>query len=118
MTLPDFHKTVPEELTLREKTLLFAHILYEEGQVEWSLVLFEFLSSLECLSAATRLADILSEPPLFRDVSRAKLLYMNACAAGDSTACHNLAVLYDQLGEHENAERYYAAASSRDTLGE
>ena len=109
--MPD--RSIPATHTPIEKALLVAHFLHEDGNVEWALIIYEILADLGETSAITRLADIISAPPEYMDVSRAKQLYKKACMLGDYAACHNLGVLYDDLGDSVSAQRYYSMASER-----
>lgn len=106
-------RTIPESHSPIEKALLVAHFLEEDGLTDWALIIYELLSSFGDTVAKTRIADILSAPPFYKDVPRAKQLYRDACAAGYDAACHNLAVLFDQLGDSVSAQKYYALARAR-----
>lgn len=96
-----------------ENAYLVAHFAEQEGRVEWALAIYELLISLGETVAMSRMADLLSAPPHFRDVTRAKRLYQQACVAGYDAACHNLAVVYDQLGDSVSAQKYYRLAKQR-----
>lgn len=105
--------TIPSTHSPTEKALLLAHVLSEEGRTEWALIVYEILVEIGETCAMTRMADILSAPPEYRDVTKAKELYRRACVAGDFCGCHNLAILCEQLGDSVSAEKYYALASAR-----
>jgi len=85
----------------------------ESGDIEVAISLYKIASSLGDLTSMTRLADILSEPPKFQDVTAAEKLYMRACLAGHAIACGNLAILYNQLGKSVLSQKYLNLAKSR-----
>jgi hypothetical protein len=104
--IPSTHSSV-------EKALLLAHLLNEDGHADWAIIIYEVLIMLEDTSAMTHLANVLSAPPKYLDVPRAKKLYREACAKGEFSACYNLAVLYQDLGDSASAQRYLRMAKSR-----
>ena len=99
--------------TYLEKSCAVGIELEDTGRIEDAIAIYELCILSEDLTAMTRLADILSEPPAYLDVQRAKALYKRACMAGHAPACRNLSILYGQLGETEKSERYYKAARDR-----
>ena len=60
----------------------------------------------------TRFADMLSEPPEYKDIPKAIALYEYACAAEDAAGCRNLAILYKQLGKLDLHDKYMALAKT------
>jgi TPR repeat protein len=85
----------------------------ESGNVDDAILMYKIGATLGELTCMTRLADILSEPPNYKNVSVAKALYERACVAGHAPACRNLAILYEQLGDSVRHERYMRLAKTR-----
>lgn len=105
--------TIPPTHSPTEQALLLAHLLREAGNQDWAIIVYEVLLLLNDVTAMTHLADVLSAAPQYLDVPRAKHLYREACVKGDFSACHNLAVLYNELGDSTSAQRYYDLAKAR-----
>lgn len=87
--------------------------LEEAGDLSGAVSLYKIGVSLDDLICMTRLADVLSEPPTFMNVSLAEQLYQRACVAGHAPGCRNLAILYRQLGKAALYDRYMALAKTR-----
>jgi TPR repeat protein len=85
----------------------------DEGDTESAISLYKFCIYFGDETSMTRLADILSEPPNFRDLDTAIVLYKKACLKGDSSACNNLAILYQQLGQSVAYQKFMRLAKER-----
>lgn len=111
--IPKFSVEIPDIHSPVDKALLLAHLMQDSGNTEIAAIIYEVLILFGETSAMTRMADILSEPPEYINVQRAKELYRQACVGGDYSGCYNLAVLYEQLGDSLSAQKYYALAKAR-----
>jgi TPR repeat protein len=90
-----------------------AILLEENGDFNGAIALYKIGISLGDVTCMVRLADLMSEPPQFKNVPLAEELYKRACIAGDASGCRNLAILYRQLGRSDLHERYMAYAKTR-----
>jgi TPR repeat protein len=92
---------------------LLAQKLEKSGDQKGAVLLLKLGAYLGDTWTTTMLADYLSEPPAFRDVKTAELLYKKSCLAGSSAACSNLSLLYWQLGKAVQAQKYWQMAKDR-----
>jgi hypothetical protein len=96
-----------------DKLIIAGIRLEEEGDVDGAESLYKIGTSLGDFVCMTRLADMLSEPPEFKNIPLAEELYKKACVAGKASACRNLAIMYKQLGKSVLHDKYMKYAKSR-----
>lgn len=105
------------ELEINEKDTENLYVLglhlEELGDLDGAILLYRFGFHFNDVMCITRLADLLSDPPLYRDVGTAELLYKRACIAGYHVACANLAIMYKQLGKTHLSQKYMKMAKDR-----
>jgi hypothetical protein len=87
--------------------------LEDSGDLDGAILLYKIGIHFHDTVCMTRLANILSEPPTFKDVQLAEALYKRACIAGHAAGCANLAVLYQQLGKTQLSQKYMKLAKER-----